>query len=116
MRRFITLTTVAVVAIAIALGWGSWTDILGGRILYITTKKIYQVTGKIDKQYNRETVTAGSGITGSDLGFPVQWKHKLYFPFGDTRDTDPDQFNPDAKGLDAVAVGPVNWDIDRRGC
>jgi len=70
MRRFVffTLATVAVVAIAIAAGWRSWTDILSGPLL-IGTQKVNQVTGD----------PAGSGITGTDLGSPVQWKNNLYF-------------------------------------
>jgi hypothetical protein len=107
MRRFVffTLATVAVVAIAIAAGWRSWTDILSGPLL-IGTQKVNQVTGD----------PAGSGITGTDLGSPVQWKNNLYFLFGDTRDTDPDQFDEHPKGFDAVAVGPVSWDIERDHC
>ena len=51
---------------------------------------------------------AGSGITGTDLGSPVQWKNNLYFLFGDTRDTDPDQFDEHPKGFDAVAGAGIS--------
>jgi hypothetical protein len=117
MRRFIffILATVAVVAILLVVGWRSWTDILGGP-LFITTEKVCQVTGQEDRQFNRPTLNPDSNITGTDLGSPVQWKNKLYFLFGDSRDTDPDQFDPDGKGFDSVAVGPVNWNIRRDGC
>jgi hypothetical protein len=109
MSRFIftffSLVAVAVVVIAVIGDPRSWSEILDGS-LHITTHKVSQVTG------NEE----GSGITGSDLGFPIQWNDKLHFLFGDSRDTPPNNFVRVPNGYDAIAVGPVNWDSKHDRC
>jgi hypothetical protein len=44
------------------------------------------------------------GITGTDLGFPIEYKGKLYFLFGDSREFHPDLCEPGLCGTEAAPI------------
>lgn len=121
MHRFgvLTLAAAAVVASAFLVLRRSWSDVLNGP-LYVSTQKVCQVSGDFDKERQQNTRNVDSGVTGTDLGFPVEWNQKLYFLFGDSRETppDPDMSGklPEQTGYDVIATGPVYRDIERDGC
>ncbi|HZM26321.1 MAG TPA: hypothetical protein VFB89_03130, partial [Gemmatimonadales bacterium] len=105
----------AVAFILVILIWLLWPSLVEGNLVF-TTRKMCQLTGEWDKQFNQQTrnFDRGFGITGSDLGFPVRWNDRLIFLFGDTRSTDPEVFIPPGQDrFDSIADAPLNADVDR---
>lgn len=114
-----TLTVGIVLAVVSLVIWLSrWPTLVEGNLVF-KTQKMCQLTGEIDKQFNKNTLNRYKhyGITGSDLGYPVPWNDKLIFLFGDTRSHDPEIFLPPGSDeFDSIAYAPLHTDVDRKGC
>jgi hypothetical protein len=72
----------------------------------ISTAKICQLTGVEDRERPGKPTGQllggdGAGVTGSDLGYPFEHRDRLYFLFGDTRETDPHLCEPALCGTKA---------------
>jgi len=96
----------------------------------VSTKKISQLTGTEDRERPaRPTgqILSGvaAGVTGTDVGFPFEHRNRLYFLFGDTRESDPDLCAPDVCGTIAspkvsgvprlqLADSQADWDSRTR--
>jgi hypothetical protein len=60
-----------------------------GELVYVpqSTKRVFQLTGDIDRETNRPTLSQTGkrfGVEGTDLGSSFEHDGKLYFLFGDT--------------------------------
>ena len=76
-------TMVAVLSVALGAGPGA------RRLAWVpgSTKKVCQLTGDLDRQRQRPTLSltrTRAGVVGTDLGSSFEHKGRLYFLFGDT--------------------------------
>jgi hypothetical protein len=100
----------------------------------VSTTKVSQLTGTVDREWPARPTgqilsRVPAGVTGTDLGFPFEHGSRLYFLFGDTRETDPDLCAPDVCGTKAspkinvhnvsqqlkLADSQADWDSQTRG-
>jgi hypothetical protein len=110
---------VAQVIAAVSLIIAAWSAIAGLRarlasgIYTSRTTKICQLTGQEDREHpGRPTGTTlggqDSGVTGTDLGYPVERGDQLLFLFGDSREVDPDLCEPNVCGCSALHLPGVS--------
>jgi hypothetical protein len=102
----------------IALAGATW--VLGSALLYTpplkyTSSKICQVTGIVDLQHPKELTGfrrsgVTGGVTGTDLGFPFEYRGRLVMLFGDSREFDPDRCEPAWCGTDDAPKSAVDPD------
>src|SRR5437588_10071560 len=72
-----------------------------------STTKVAQLTGIDDREWPARPTgqflsESPAGVTGTDLGYPFEHRGRLYFLFGDTRETDPDLCDPAVCGTNAT--------------
>src|SRR5947209_5261722 len=101
----VTLSMIGIVILLFVLIALLKSYLSSGDYRVVSTTKLIQLTGIEDRQWpSRPTgqILGGdrSGVTGTDLGYPFEHGSRLYFLFGDTRETDPDLCDPEPCGTD----------------
>ena len=96
------VSTTVVIALA-AIAWAVFVP----DVLLVSSDKVCQITGTEDRQQPARPTGAmltgrTGGITGTDLGFPFEYKGELVMLFGDSREFDPDRCEPAWCGTEAI--------------
>lgn len=127
--RAAVVSIAALVLLVIIIGLRA--DLGNDAYFVVSTTKVRQLTGTSDREWpgrptNQVLSGAPAGVTGSDIGFPFEHGDRLYFLFGDTRETDPDLCPPSACGTAdspkgsavpglKLAASQADWDSRTRG-
>jgi Domain of unknown function (DUF4185) len=108
MHRSVVVAGSSAVVIAVAVA--AWAVFIPAQVR-IDSTKVCQVTGIGDRQHpDRPTGTMltgrTGGVTGTDLGFPFEYKGELVMLFGDSREFDPDRCEPAWCGAQDGVMNP----------
>jgi hypothetical protein len=101
-KNNITLRPISIVNVASSFNLGkpfamsTLIKILLKKVKYVSgsTRKLYQLTGEWDRELNQPTINRTEsqfGLTGTDLGSSFDHNGRVYFLFGDTNSTNPNQ-------------------------